>query len=601
VIRFVNENFTPIIVNKYQTPEVDDYFRTLSEYLFQASTNPLFLICTKDLIPVQNVLTQLERTDPTVTNILATLEDGIKLSLENKDSTTLFKEAFQNPIVDESKRIEFSGEFPNAPAILENTLEQLDNYFQEENIKFFPYPFFEWFVEQVLEGVIPKEQGQKVVPLLEKVLASSLVDHVRGGVFSFCLDKNWTYPHFEKKLYQQSALLRVLAKFSLIYNSPLVLDLIIQTLTYLDQEMLHHDGYFMNSQDSCTDGVEGFYFSFSQDEFLDALKDFDEDLLEHSQQLQEWFCIDQDGDTLNKLNVIRLNMDHSEEFLQPNNWELVRKTKQALLQSRQERIPPNSDNAGSASWNFELISSLCDVIQYSRVHVVKDLATQLLNKCLDGVHSSFFSKEKDKSRRLNHSTLSTNETPYFEDYVSFIDAHIRLYEITGRKKFKENVIMSIQFALKEFFDGSFFVTKKESSDDVIENLIYPLFDHTHFSSSARFLGILRKYSTLNSELMKTTGLDELYEKLKQFTLFSPLYFGEALRSLTYPTQTYKLLSVPKAWVEEEDFLMIRTYLSNRFLIDYSSPDLSWEISNIKESEVKGVGLSEFKEFMTGKA
>ena len=66
--------------------------------------------------------------------------------------------------------------------------------------KFPQFAFYEWAIEQMLDGMIEKEQGEHIVKSLEKMLMGGLYDHVRGGVHRYSTDQQWLIPHFGKDM-----------------------------------------------------------------------------------------------------------------------------------------------------------------------------------------------------------------------------------------------------------------------------------------------------------------------------------------------------------------------------------------------------------------
>jgi len=39
---------------------------------------------------------------------------------------------------------------------------------------------------------------------LDAMRLRGLTDHLQGGIFRYCVDRQWTIPHFEKMLYDQA-------------------------------------------------------------------------------------------------------------------------------------------------------------------------------------------------------------------------------------------------------------------------------------------------------------------------------------------------------------------------------------------------------------
>ena len=257
----------------------------------------------------------------------------------------------------------------------------------------------------------------------------------------YSVDEKWLVPHFEKMLYDQAGLLRMLAKFSLIHPSPLVYDGIFNTLTYLEKEMLGTDSFFLSGQDADSEGQEGLYFTFTKDEFEDIINQEELKLTEEDiQNVRKWFPVKDNGNFENGLNVISLNHEELKNTFTDKNWNIIRSIKRELLSNRSQRIPPQTDQKGIASWNFQLLSSLCDVIQYVNIPEIKHYASTILRKTLEPVLSTFTSVQENKTL-LSHTTSQKNKTDLFEDYVSFADLMIRSYEVSGNEVFKQNLKM----------------------------------------------------------------------------------------------------------------------------------------------------------------
>ena len=123
-------------------------------------------------------------------------------------------------------RVQYEGHFPHPMAIMEAVKQFQDNDNGGYGLapKFPTFAFYEWAVEQMMEGLIDKSFGDHIVQSLERMLMGGIYDHARGGLHRYSTDKEWAIPHFEKMLYDQAGLLRVLAKLSLIYPSPMVYD-----------------------------------------------------------------------------------------------------------------------------------------------------------------------------------------------------------------------------------------------------------------------------------------------------------------------------------------------------------------------------------------
>src|SRR5690606_15810168 len=254
--------------------------------------------------------------------------------------------------------------FPGPSAIM----NALKNYADVKNggygkaPKFPHFSFYEWACEQILEGMIPQEQGQHIVETIEKMLMGGLYDHAKGGIHRYSVDDKYLVPHFEKMLYDQAGLLKVLAKLSQFYPSPLIFDGILQTLDYLKTEMLADEGYFFSAQDADSEGTEGLYFTYTKEEFEQSFEDAPPEQKIKIDQYLNWFNITEKGNFEHGLNVLSLNPELKADFYSQDGWQEVRDIRRRLLEQRKMRIPPATDRKGLSAWNYLLLSALSDVV-----------------------------------------------------------------------------------------------------------------------------------------------------------------------------------------------------------------------------------------------
>jgi hypothetical protein len=472
--------------------------------------------------------------------------------------------------------------------------------------KFPNFSFLEWSIEQMLEGMIDKTQGEHTIKTIEAMLMGGVNDHARGGIHRYSIDEAYTVPHFEKMLYDQAGLLKVLSKASLIYPSPLVYDTLINTLDYLESEMFSDQNYFFSAQDADSEGVEGLYFTYSQSEFEDIINRFDDEdetLSKNSEKIKKWFNINEIGNYDQSLNVISLNQEFKDEIFTQNGWEIVRKVRKAILEDRRDRIPPKTDNKGIASWNFQIVSALCDVIQYCQIDVIRNMSLNLLTRSLEGMYDAFITSKDSQGMRIRQSTTKKISLPYLENYVFFAESQIRAYEVTGNSTFKDNFYETIQFIQREFVQDNQIFTRAILSNDTAQypNLAVTAFDASYKSPASTLIKITRRAATLFSDSDILTPIEGLKEELIHEALKNPINSGEALRALTYPTDVYRVVKCPRSWLENSKFVQFIPYFQPRFILDYNDNEEGrWEICTSSECELTGLGLDDFLNTLTPK-
>ena len=596
----LNENFVCIKIDKDECPDLSLYYQLSSQVSSNIGGWPLNVFAFADLTPFY-----------ATTYLPAKSEDSSK---EFKNIAQGFSEVFKSnkkELVDNANNIQeilskkpranekmdFQGHFP-LPAALLNAIK---DYQDNENGGYGAAPklsnlsFYEYAIEQVLEGMLPEEQVAHVVKSVESMLMGGIYDHAKGGIHPFSRDEKWQIPHFEKTLYDQAALLRLLIKTSLIYPSPLVYDSIIQTIDYLETEMLSEDNFFFNAQGSASEGVDGLYFTFSQEEFIDAIAEHDEDLMDDIEFLEKVFKITDKGNYTNALNIITLNSQMKDDIYLPENWDKIRKAKMALMEARKNRIPPKTDSKGIATFNFQVLASLIDVIQYSNIEIISKSAFELLSKTFDDIHKTFIVPNESGINSIKNATTSARTTPLFENYVTLLDLSLRFYEISGSTKFLESSKEMIPFIFDHFYkDANFYVSSLHTKEDQNLNIHTPIFDQPSRSVLSTFIFIYRKWGKILDDNKYASKLSPVIEELTHLSLQNPLAFGETLRALTYPDEAFKIIQIPLKWIEEDKIQHFYPRFSSRFAITYSD-EQKWSISNLKVVELSGSDFNSFKD------
>jgi uncharacterized protein YyaL (SSP411 family) len=603
---FLNENFISIKVDREEHPDIDNYYQQACQLFINSGGWPLSAFLLPDMRPYfvgtyypkdkkgegatfMELLSELKRAfhedkeqvETNATNVTKAIKDGLGPKEE----------------------VPFQGHFPPPMAVMDAIKEFRD----EENGGFgtapkFPhFSFYEWSVEQILEGMIDKSHGQHLVESLEHMLMGGLSDHARGGIHRYSTDNKFLIPHFEKMLYDQAGLLKTLAKFSLIYPSPIVFDTLMNTLDYLELEMQHESGYFFSAQNADSEGVEGLYFTFTKKEFEDIIvkaSSEEDDLVGKKEDILKWFQITDEGNFENGLNVVSLNRNFKNEIFGQEGWGIIRRIRKVILEERKGRIPPSTDNKGIASWNALMISSLVDVMQYCQIDVIKRKASDLFNKAVEGHYETFLLKNNNSGMMLRHTTTREASLPYLEDFVTFSDSMLRVWEISGNPTFKKNFKDTLDFVLKEFISDDKVYTRAVSLN---EHELYPnqevnLFDSS-FQSMAMTLGILVKRARiLFLEEDYGSELNEFLENSKHFILRNPINGGQGLRLHSYPDTAYRLVKIPQKWLQNNEFIGFMSYFLPRFVLDYTEGDSEeWQICNFQVCELKGDGVQSFIE------
>ena len=601
--KFLNEHFVSIKIDREEYPDLDNYYQSVCSLMTGRGGWPLTIFLTPDGKPfiAGTYFPKVAREGmPSFMDMLKHIHklhtDGDKTIHEN---ALKIVEELKKPLVVE-KKIDFQGHFPAPSAIM----SALKNYADTGNggygkaPKFPHFAFYEWACEQILEGMIPKEQGQHIVESIEKMLMGGMYDHAKGGIHRYSVDDKFMVPHFEKMLYDQAGLLRVLSKLSKFYPAPLIFDGILQTLDYLQSEMVSDDGYFFSAQDADSEGQEGLYFTYTKEEFEESFQDAPPEQKAKLDQYLKYFNITEKGNFEHKLNVLSLNPAFKSEFYTQDVWQEVREIRRRLLEQRKLRVPPATDRKGIAGWNYMILAALADVVQYCPVDIIQKQALGLIQQTVEGCLKEFIVvDQKTEKHVIRHVNTLDSQALYLEDYVSFSDAQLRLYEVSGNDTFKKNALETMDFITANFIkDKKVYLTALDSATPGFTNLSAPNFDQSYRSSVMTFVLLLNRMSVIDSKYNPAELFGENYENFAQFALTNPLGHGEGLRALTYPRDIFRKIEVPQAWLNEAAFLEIRNHFFSRFVLTYQNTDNeSFQICTSNKCEAQGKGLAQFEE------
>lgn len=113
---------------------------------------------------------------------------------------------------------------------------------------------------------------------LKAVQSGGITDHIEGGLSRYSVDRQWCVPHFEKMLYDNALALELysLQAFDSIFNENSYKDLM--TMSYGISKFLESDlkdkdtELYYSALDADSEGIEGFYYTYSYDDILEVLK-----------------------------------------------------------------------------------------------------------------------------------------------------------------------------------------------------------------------------------------------------------------------------------------------------------------------------------------
>ena len=294
---------------------------------------------------------------------------------------------------------------------------------------------------------------------LQQMAMGGIYDHVGGGFARYSTDPYWKVPHFEKMLYDNAQLISLYSKAYRLFKEPLFQQTVEETTEFLLRELRTPEGLFASSLDADSEGVEGKYYVWKQEELKKTLGDL-------YPSAQVIFNINPSGlwehgdDILLKRSStasLASDLNKSDKELK----QIIAQIKSRLFVQRERRIRPALDHKSLTSWNGLAIQGLAEA--YDAFHFPKTLkaaedTTEFILAHMRMPDGGLFHTYTNGQSRING---------FLEDYSMFIGGLISLYQSNFNEKWLYQAKELMEYSLDHFFDthsGFFFFTSDEQTD-----------------------------------------------------------------------------------------------------------------------------------------
>ncbi len=277
---YINANFVSIKVDREQRPDIDQYMMNFIQARTGSGGWPLNVFLTHDLKPVHALTYAPLHTSGYRYSFLYIATAVIGFLEEQADRIVPFTLTEQ--------------EAPHAdPDMITASLEE---FFDREHGGFgqgqkFPphstllFMLYRMSAESNEENRVPgtataelsgtdsgnhSVSGEMVTTTLDAMMMRGLNDHLQGGIYRYCVDREWTIPHFEKMLYDQAMALwtySLACRVTGRENYRRMSENIIRSL----HETFAADGMYVSAFNADTDHREGATYLWSKEELAALL------------------------------------------------------------------------------------------------------------------------------------------------------------------------------------------------------------------------------------------------------------------------------------------------------------------------------------------
>ncbi len=463
VAEVLNRDFISIKVDKEERPDIDAVYMSVCQGLTGSGGWPLTIIMTPDQKPFFAGTYYPKTRRYNVPGILEVLSAISKEWKDNKLSLLKTGEKIVHALNHrEQKQIDPGQDLRSSNylsrAIIHNAKENLLQSFDPQYGGFgrnpkFPTPHNLMFLLRYHQFEKDELALEIVEKTLQQMYRGGIFDHIGYGFSRYSTDEQWLVPHFEKMLYDNALLAIAYIEAYQVTGKERYQSVAAKILSYMKREMNDENGGFYSAQDADSEGVEGKYYVFSDNEIISLLGEQDGMLF------NEFYDITKKGNFEGN-NIPNLIKNQEYEPIPDAIGALI----PSVYEYRRNRTRLHKDDKTLTSWNSLV------VVAYAKAYKAfkEEKYLQIAERAAEFISESLTEDNGRLSVSYRDGKVSGNGT--LEDYTFYIWALLELYETNLDITYLEQARKLTDYMQDSFWDEEgkgFYLTGKDA-----ENLIY---------------------------------------------------------------------------------------------------------------------------------
>ncbi len=366
---------------------------------------------------------------------------------------------------------------------------------------------------------------QMIRQTCDKMARGGIYDQIGGGFHRYTVDGIWLVPHFEKMLYDNAQLARLYLHVFQVTGDDLYRRVAVETLEYVEREMLDDSGGFYSSQDADSEGVEGKFFVWTPDEVAEVLGE------ENAAIFNAYFDVTTRGnfEEKNILNIKRPAADVATALgiSEAELAEVIDRGRRKLYESRETRVKPHRDEKVLTAWNGLMLAAFADAAGVLGNDHLMEVAKRNADFLIGSLQRDgrLLRTWKERSAKLNG---------YIEDYANLADGLLRLFEVSGEMKYFAEARRLVDKMISDFWDeenGGFYFTSNDHEELIVRNKDF--FDNATPSGNSVGADVLLRLARISGddryERFAVTILKLAASRISQY----PQGFGRALSAMEF--------------------------------------------------------------------
>ena len=363
------------------------------------------------------------------------------------------------------------------------------------------------------------ENASKAVETtLDNMANTGIYDQVGGGFSRYATDSKWHAPHFEKMLYDNAQLVSLYSHAFQVTKKDLYKQIVYETIAFIQRELTSSEGGFYSSLDADSEGEEGKFYVWSEEEIKKILG-------VNANIFSEYFGISargnwEPGKNIPDINMGDKNVEKKYNLTQDELRKKIDSLKNIIFKEREKRIRPHTDDKILTSWNALMAKGLLDAYKTFGEKSFLELAQKNIDFLLKNIVT------KDSGLYRNYKNGSATIPAFLDDYAFMISVLIDYYQVTFNENYLQRANSLTEYVEQHFFDkasGMFFYTddqhsnliarKMEVSDNVIPS------SNSEMAKNLLLLGLYfenKTYDDQSRQLVKNV-LDDVKKNLGYYS------------------------------------------------------------------------------------
>ncbi|MEO2043211.1 MAG: thioredoxin domain-containing protein, partial [Nitrospinaceae bacterium] len=424
----LNESFVCIKVDREERPDVDSIYMQSIQALGQQGGWPLNVFMTPDAVPFYGGTYFPPERRYNLPSFLDVLQFLIKTWTNEQDKIEKQTKAVMSFIRQSSVRekstaalddLGFEGE-DKALELFENHYDRLNHGFQFQKQNKFPPSMGLSLLLRLHHRTGNSNSLAMTENTLKAMKFGGIYDQIGGGLSRYSTDYKWLVPHFEKMLYDNALFTTALIETYQVTGKKEFANFANDLLRYIDRDMTSVEGAFFSAEDADSEGVEGKFYVWTQEEVEKILG------RKTASIAIPYYNITKEGnfEGNNILNITRSLETVAKEAGMQNADVELQIARDKLLEVRSKRIRPLLDDKVLTSWNALMISAM------AKTGRVLDDADRIKKsaRAMEFILSNLRTPEGKILRRYREGEARYDG--YLFDYTATATACLDLYEAT---------------------------------------------------------------------------------------------------------------------------------------------------------------------------